>query len=98
MRWSSHSHNRVEDPHCLASLPLGCQIPETEYDAGLGQLEKHLRANAQAQADSSRNKGRARCKAVVKPRAPCTSRSPMSLATGTEEDCTYLVANNVHIR
>lgn len=43
MRWSSHSHNRVEDPHCLASLPLGCQISETEYDAGLGQLEKHLR-------------------------------------------------------
>ena len=74
----------------MASLPLGCQGPEMEYDVGLGQLDTHLRADAHTQAGSSRSKGRARCKVVLKPRALCTSRSPMSLATRTEENHTSL--------
>ena len=76
----------------MASLPWGCQGPEMEYDVGSGQLHAHLRADAHAQAGSSRSKGRARCKVVVKPRALCTSRSPMSLATRTEENHTSLAA------
>ena len=39
--------------------------------------------------------GRARCKVVVKPRALCTSRSPMFLATRTEENHTSLAAKKM---
>ena len=85
--WGTHTAHGVGDTgwgtHTSWS-PCPWAARDQRLHRRSGQLDTHLRAGAKAQAGSLRRKGRNGCKVAVKPGALCTSRHPMSFATGNK--------------